>query len=457
MEALGSRYRLVEEIGRGGMSVVWRGFDEVLGRDVAIKVLHVRFADNETFRERIRREARAAGRLSHPHVGTVYDFGEVDGRPYMVMELIDGESLAARLRRAPLPWRLTVAICAQLAGGLAAAHARGLVHRDIKPGNVMLTRAGVKVVDFGISALPDDEQPDGPPTVLGTPAYVAPEVLSGAPPGYAADVYAVGVVLYRALTGNLPWPVSSSNEVLRAHLLADPDPLPPIEGLPPTVAELCLRCLAKDPAQRPTSGALSATLSRAVAAARPAAPRPPGPRPSLPDVSPTARPRVTQVSTGTRLRRRRTAVTRRSLRSRRWVGALAATLLALAGVAATAAFSNGGTPAAEVVPGQQAAAAGEAACAVAYEVQRDDGSQFAGELTIRNTGRYAFPPAALSFALAGRQRIGGQAIAQHGSRVTVRMDALPPGGHARLGFSGTHEGANPAPTAFALGGHRCDR
>ena len=265
---IAGRYRLVEKLGTGGMSEVWRGYDETLGRPVAVKVLSPRLAGDQAFRDRLRQEALAAARLCHPHITGIFDFGEspLDDRltvPYVVMELNDGESVSARIsRQGPLPWREAVTIAVAVASALATAHARGLVHRDVTPANVMLTGAGAKVVDFGISAIVGqrDAAPDG--SLLGTPAYLAPERLGGAQVSAATDVYALGLLLYRALTGRLPWPAETTAEALRAHLYADPDPLPAFAGMPAAVADLCLRCLAKSPADRPGA----ADVARALAA-----------------------------------------------------------------------------------------------------------------------------------------------------------------------------------------------
>src|SRR5690349_16142329 len=267
---VGDRYRLIERLGTGGMSVVWRGHDQVLGRAVAVKVLSPQLAGDSTFRDRLRLEALAAARLCHPHITGVFDFGEspLDEHrsvPYVVMELNEGESVAARLsRRGPLPWRDAVVISAEVASALATAHARGVVHRDVTPANVMLTGVGAKVVDFGISALVGqrDAAPDG--TLLGTPAYLAPERLGGAQVSAATDVYALGLLLYRLLTGRLPWPAETTAEALRAHLYADPDPLPVLPSLPSSVGELCLRCLAKAPGDRPDAASVARELAGTV-------------------------------------------------------------------------------------------------------------------------------------------------------------------------------------------------
>jgi eukaryotic-like serine/threonine-protein kinase len=268
---LAGRYRLVERLGAGGMSVVWRGFDEVLGRQVAVKVLPPSSSTDPSFRRRLRAEAQAAARLSHPHITNVYDYGEattVDGEPvpYVVMELVDGESLAAVLARSRrLPWPAAVRISSEVAAALAAAHARGIVHRDVTPANVMLTPAGAKVVDFGISALigENDIDPDG--SLLGTPAYLAPERLEGGQVSPATDVYAVGLLIYRTLIGQLPWDVGTTTALLRAHQYTEPEPLPPVEGLPSAVAALVARCLEKRPADRPSSAELAHVLGTVLA------------------------------------------------------------------------------------------------------------------------------------------------------------------------------------------------
>ncbi|BEL12533.1 hypothetical protein Q0Z83_107240 [Actinoplanes sichuanensis] len=264
---LAGRYRLVERLGAGGMSVVWRGFDEVLGRQVAVKVLPPSTSADPSFRRRLRAEAQAAARLTHPHITNVYDYGEattVDGEPvpYVVMELVDGESLAAVLARVrTLPWPTAARIAAEVAAALASAHSRGIVHRDVTPANVMLTPSGAKVVDFGISALigENDTDPDG--SLMGTPAYLAPERLEGGQVSPATDVYAVGLLIYRMLIGQLPWDVGTTTALLRAHQYVEPEPLPPVDGLPHSVDALIARCLEKLPGDRPSSAELAGALA----------------------------------------------------------------------------------------------------------------------------------------------------------------------------------------------------
>jgi serine/threonine protein kinase len=285
-QLIGGRYRLLEHLGTGGMSVVWRGYDEVLGRHVAVKVLVPRLAGDQNFRRRLRVEAQAAGRLCHPHITTVYDYGESTtpsgvALPYVVMELVDGESMADRLADGEgLPWRVAVVACAQVASALSAAHARGIVHRDVTPGNVMLTSGGAKVVDFGIAASAGETDVDPAGSLLGTPAYLAPERLDGGPVEPASDVYGLGLLLYKSITGRLPWPVTNTTQMLKAHRQLEPPVISQVPGLPSEVAQLCRRCLAKRPEDRPSSEEAARTLAEIAGLLVPMPPREsdPGPR-----------------------------------------------------------------------------------------------------------------------------------------------------------------------------------
>lgn len=204
---LHDRFVLIELIGTGGMSRVWRASDEVLGRPVAVKALVAEIATDPALRAATWREARAAARLTHPNITRVYDYGEAplpDGTraPYLVMELVEGESLAGRLAAAGLlPWPEVARIGTDVAAALAAAHELGVVHHDIKPGNVMLTAAGAKVLDFGTAALVGAIDQDA---LVGTPSYTAPERLEWGPAQPASDVYSLGVLLHEALTGGPP-------------------------------------------------------------------------------------------------------------------------------------------------------------------------------------------------------------------------------------------------------------
>ncbi|MEU4237203.1 serine/threonine-protein kinase [Actinoplanes sp. NPDC026619] len=258
---LGGRYQLVKRIGVGGMSEVWHGHDEVLDRPVAVKVMAPHQA---TTVDIVRREARSAARLAHPNVAGVHDFGTSANQPYIVMELVEGRTLGQHLAGGPLDWRIGVRICAEVAAALAAAHGENVVHRDIKPGNIMLTPSGAKVLDFGIAAAigTADDDPDGP--VMGTPAYVAPERFAGHPATAATDMFAVGTLLYQCLSGRLPWLRATPTELVHAECHDDPDPLPEIDGMPGEVIDMMSRCLAKDPLERPTAMVAALLLAEAV-------------------------------------------------------------------------------------------------------------------------------------------------------------------------------------------------
>ncbi|GAA2848790.1 hypothetical protein Acy02nite_01510 [Actinoplanes cyaneus] len=286
---LDGRYRLTEPLGAGGMGVVWRAHDHVLDRSVAVKLVAPEHAGDRHSRERIRHEARAAAALAHPNVAQVYDYGETDqhGRllPYVVMELVPGGTLHRRMSAGPVAPAFAMRVCAEIAAALSAAHAEGLVHRDIKPGNVMLAPSGAKVVDFGIAAAVDPagaEEPDD--ELLGTPAYLAPERLVGSPVVPASDVYALGVVLYVLLSGHSPWTAENTRQMLTAHVYVEPATLPPLPGVPAHVVELCNRCLAKDPAARPGAQQVAAELGEA-AGLRVVTDEPPAPPAAVPEAT----------------------------------------------------------------------------------------------------------------------------------------------------------------------------
>ncbi|MGA3524815.1 serine/threonine-protein kinase [Melissospora conviva] len=269
MRTLGGRYRLEHRIGLGGMSEVWQAHDQVLDRRVAVKLLAPGSGSpGDTGVTRVRDEARAAARLVHPNVAAVHDFGTTTGVgsrvPYIVMELVTGDTLAQHLREGPLDWRIAVRVCAEVCAALAAAHAGGIVHRDIKPANIILTPAGAKVLDFGIAA-PAGHRDDDPDEVLfGTPAYTAPERFDGAAATPAADIYAVGVLLHLCITGRLPWPKGTGIADLRPPRQVEPAPLPAPDGLPGEIADLYRRCLDARPQSRPTSLVAALLLAEAV-------------------------------------------------------------------------------------------------------------------------------------------------------------------------------------------------
>jgi serine/threonine-protein kinase len=255
----GGRYRIEQLLGSGGMAVVHRAHDEELERTVAVKLLAEHLAEDPELRQRFLREARLAARLSHANVVAVYDAGEDGGRPFIVMELVDGETLAAVLaRRGPLAPAEVVELGIQAAAGLEHAHGHGLVHRDVKPHNLLLRRDGVlKVADFGIArAAAAATQLTRAGTILGTAAYLAPEQAAGGDVSAAADVYSLGAVLYEALTGRTPFQGDTPIRLLAAQ---QQDPVPPVSDrapdVPPALEELVMRCLARNPDYRPASAA----------------------------------------------------------------------------------------------------------------------------------------------------------------------------------------------------------
>ncbi|MEV4664755.1 serine/threonine-protein kinase [Micromonospora echinofusca] len=316
---LARRYRLLDQIGAGGMSVIWRAHDEVLDRVVALKVLAPSLAADARFRDMVREEARAAAQLVHPHVTSVHDYGETvapDGSitSFVVMELLAGEELEVRLTEGPLPWAEAVEVGAQVADALAAAHRLGIVHRDITPANVMMTRAGVKVLDFGIATrvgAPDDDEDGG---TFGTPAYVAPERLDGAPAQPATDVYSLGVLLYEALTGRVPYPADTWEQLSEALAGDGPPPLADMPGLPPEVARTCLRCLERDPLDRPTARQVATVLRDQLLPADPQAATMLAPTVTLPTLPTPAGPGGTEPDGGAESRSARLARERRRRR-----------------------------------------------------------------------------------------------------------------------------------------------
>ena len=251
---LAGRYRLVARIGAGGNGEVWRARDERLDRDVAVKVLRPELADDEDVRARFRAEARHAGGLRHPGIAAVFDFAEGDDGTFLVMELVDGQPLSELLRRqGRLPVDRTLDVVEQAAAALQAAHDGGVVHRDVKPGNLLLRPNGrLSVTDFGIAHAAGAAALTRTGQVVGTASYLAPEQASGGPVSAATDLYALGVVAYECLAGARPFERDDPVAVLLAHLQTPPPPLPP--DVPEPVADLVHRLLAKDPSDRPASG-----------------------------------------------------------------------------------------------------------------------------------------------------------------------------------------------------------
>ncbi|HYO60616.1 MAG TPA: protein kinase [Actinomycetota bacterium] len=261
---LGERYLLEEQIAAGGMGTVYAATDQRLHRRVAVKLLKGGLADDERFVARFEREARAAAALSHPNVAAVFDYGEDGGTRFIVMELAPGRDLARVLREGgPLPPERARAIGAQLCTALAHAHAAGLVHRDVKPANVIVGDDDrVKVTDFGIARAAGDSTLTATGSVLGSAHYMAPEQASGAPVTGATDVYAAGIVLYEMLTAALPFTGDSPLSVALRHVSDDvPAPSSVNPGVPESLDAIVARATAKDPAERwPDAAAMAAAL-----------------------------------------------------------------------------------------------------------------------------------------------------------------------------------------------------
>jgi beta-lactam-binding protein with PASTA domain/tRNA A-37 threonylcarbamoyl transferase component Bud32 len=263
---VGDRYRVEARIGQGGMAEVYRGFDPVLGRTVAIKVLLPQFARDAGFVARFRREAQAAARLNQPNIVGVYDTGADGDRQYIVMEFVEGRTLAEFLAggRTLTPMQ-AVDLTQKVAAALASAHAQGIVHRDIKPGNVMVTRDGtVKVMDFGIARMQTDITAPQTSSVIGTPAYLSPEQAQGQAVDARSDLYSLGCVLYELLAGRPPF--TGDTPVAIAYKQVNETPVPPSAhnpDVPPRLDAVVMKCLAKNPANRyQTAEELSADLER---------------------------------------------------------------------------------------------------------------------------------------------------------------------------------------------------
>ncbi|MFE7559009.1 protein kinase [Kitasatospora sp. NPDC057500] len=369
--ALNGRYELVEILGVGGMATVWRGVDHVLGRQVAVKVLNGGLADDPRFAERFGREAQHAAMLVHPRIVMVFDSGVDQGSPYIVMELVQGRSLAALLAQRPvLPVEQAVGIAAAVCEGLAHAHAAGLVHRDIKPGNIMITDdGGVKVVDFGIARAGSSHNLTQTASVLGTAAYLSPEQATASPLDGRTDLYAVGCVLTEMLTGAPPFTAETPVAIAYKHV--GEQPLPPSArrpGLPPVLDAAVLRLLAKHPAARPADavaaraellacvpGLVPADPTTELLAAAPLPPAFPAPAPALdqqhttllpPQPAPPVPPAATSVMAPIPAGPPPAEPERESRRKPIVFGALGLAGVAGAAVLALTAFDDPSTPAA---------------------------------------------------------------------------------------------------------------
>jgi eukaryotic-like serine/threonine-protein kinase len=442
---IGDRYRLREPLGSGGMSVVWRAEDVLLGREVAVKVMSAGVSADPASLKRLYAEARAAAALRHENVVEVYDYGETEVNgvpmPYVVMELVEGRSLSALLSAGPLPWHLALLIGAQVAAALAAAHDRGVVHRDVKPANVMVASGGVKLVDFGISAAVG-ESDTVTEQLFGTPAYLAPERLTNGMVRPATDVYALGLLIYMMLAGRLPWNASTTTQMLLAHRYRDPAALPAVPGLPAEVVDLIRGCLSKAPSDRPP--AVTAARILRTAAGLP-------PLNLLPGLDDEPRPSPADIPTE--------PATRPSMR-RRILAAPPRHRVAAGGVVLVAVLAVGWLcwPAAAQ---EQPAAAGvnpaPVACHVSYAMRMQATGASTSTLTVTNTAPAGLAAWTLAFRLPGDQRPAasdGVTWKQTGDLMKASGPTLAPGKAVVTTFHADH-GTAAMPENFTLNDVAC--
>ena len=267
---LDGRYRLTRRIAVGGMGEVWAATDRTLGRSIAVKILKSELTSDPEFVGRFRVEAQITAALNNPGIAAVYDYGETASHPdgpqdtaFLVMELVGGEPLSAVLARTPrIPLDRVLDVLEQSGRALQEAHARGLVHRDIKPGNILITPAGqVKITDFGIAKVVNQAPVTRMGMVMGTAQYISPEQAAGQEAAPASDVYSLGIVAYECLSGSLPFPNENAVAMALAHVRDAPRPLSP--DIPPAVAALVMQMLVKDPTARfPNGAALAQAVSR---------------------------------------------------------------------------------------------------------------------------------------------------------------------------------------------------
>ena len=303
----GGRYRLLAKIATGGMGEVWSAQDEVILRKVAIKILKAEYLSNPGFVERFRTEAKHAAMINHEGIANVFDYGEDEGAAYLVMELVPGEALSSILERdKTISEQRVIEIIVQTARALSAAHREGLVHRDIKPGNLLITPEGqVKITDFGIARVTNQVPLTQTGQVMGTVQYLAPEQATGKPATAASDIYSLGIVAYEALAGKRPFTGENQMAIAMAQINEVPPPLP--STVDPRLARLIMDSLAKKPADRPSSALTMAARAEALITTgdslvtpKPLQPTPPKPiYEAVPVAQPAAAPETTTINTDT--------------------------------------------------------------------------------------------------------------------------------------------------------------
>src|ERR1700681_2565334 len=259
-------YEILSAIGAGGMGEVYRAKDTRLDRVVAIKVLPPHLADSSELRERFEREARTIASVNHPHICTLFDIGHQDGIDYLVMEYLEGETLAQRLLKGSLPLEQVLQFAIEIADALDKAHRKGVTHRDLKPGNIMLTKSGTKLLDFGLAKLKQEVAPantrlsqlptvneplTAQGTIVGTLQYMAPEQLEGKGVDARTDIFAFGAVVYEMATGKRAFEGKSQASVISAIMSSDPPPISTLQPMtPPALDRVVKTCLAKEPDDR---------------------------------------------------------------------------------------------------------------------------------------------------------------------------------------------------------------
>jgi len=441
-ELIAGRYRLVSSVGRGAMGVVWRARDERLDREVAVKQLVLDAAADESATEqaslRVMREARVAARLRHPHAITIHDVVEHGGRPYLVMEFLPSRSLPALLaEHGTLTPEYVADIGSQVASALAAAHAEGIVHRDVTPGNVLISLDGpVKIADFGIARAIGEGTVTGGGLIAGTPAFLAPEVAGGADAGFPSDVFSLGSTLYTALEGDPPFG-TDENPIALLQRVARGELNPPKHSGPLT--EVLLSMLRRDPAERPTMAQAHQALAAVVGGQPVRLPPPPPDSPTL--LLPGKRPR-----------------------KRYLVGGAVAVCLVAVGVLIGALVNRDkatGSVVADPPPGTPTRVSvtpttttptttASAGCTADYAVTNAWPGGFQAEVIVRSTGA-ALNRWSVRWELPTGQSVTNLwngTLSQQGSTVTVtNVDynaTVPAGGKADFGFTGGRSGAETA-------------